>query len=302
MRLFALNRRQIFTNPAKAATVPPFLCPHEIMTPGTKPALVRLALFAVFVLAVVTFCGSAKADVCTSANCATKKPLSQMVGTDPVLWCDAQAKEFECSKVETTTWSNTSDFTQVRTDGGYFRKDQIPTTTAPPVTPFVYEPPKCFNFLDARWKWELTSFKAAIWCEHNDGIKWSGRMYDLTQTVNRRTETPVTEANVLDLDKKLTTRALSAAEFAELDAYALTFAPTAKVINSTVDGVIVGPPKYARTATGTLGKSVGRATKDQACYPWSRLVDATGKGTSYYRLIGEEYYARCNVTGRYVKL
>lgn len=101
-------------------------------------ALVGLMLAA-------AFWSYAKADVCTSTNCATKKPVSAMVSTDPVLWCDGSYSGSSCSKILPLTWGGTSSFTVVLTDTGYFPKDKIPATTVPTTpAPYVVKPTSCF--------------------------------------------------------------------------------------------------------------------------------------------------------------
>lgn len=108
------------------------------------------ALFIYVLLAFsILYAVATKADVCTSTNCATKKPLSAMVSTDPVLWCDGSYSGSTCSKILPLTWGGTSGFTVVLTDTGYFPKDKIPATSVPvpvppPSAPYVVKPASCF--------------------------------------------------------------------------------------------------------------------------------------------------------------
>lgn len=113
------------------------------MKDGNKAALSALALAAVC-FGVIVSCES-KADVCTSANCATKKPLSAMVSSDLIRWCDSNVPSGAqlCQSTAWIPWGGTSDFTKIWTDTGYFRRDQIPVSSAPPAAPFVAKPTTC---------------------------------------------------------------------------------------------------------------------------------------------------------------
>ena len=257
----------------------------------------------IFVLGAAAFFAykAAKADVCTSANCATKKPVSAMVSSDPVTWCDGTSSGFTCSNPKPVHWGGTADFTRVLTDTGYFRKDSIPVTTAPPVsTPYVPYKYLCPGnpIISLGWDVEGSAAVAVGYCHLPHQIRtehFCGNPANLTKWLNSFMATKFSTWEKLTAWLGIEAQANVSRECTadEKALLAVVDAKNRPVITVRKSGTALDRPVYARKDDGTQGAEIKglRAPIGAPCET-SRLT-AAGKPTDYFYYKGG--YTLCDV-------